>query len=86
MIRPSALFGIVGVGVVDEHHDRLRRVEGDPREIVQIERAARADDDFHPVLVDDLVAQLALHLDLVALGHDHDDDLLARRRPPRSDR
>lgn len=62
------LVRLVDVGVVDQHHHCLGAVERDAGQVVERQRAARADHDLDPVLVDDLVTQVLLHRHLVALG------------------
>ena len=69
--------GVFGLG--RQHDDGPCRVRVDHREVVEIERIAAAADDARVCGVRKLRADIVFHLDLVALGEDHDARILLVR-------
>ena len=69
--------GVFGLG--RQHDDRARRMRIDHREVVEIERIAAAADDARVRGARELGADIVFHLDLVALGQDHDAGILLVR-------
>ena len=68
------LLRVVGIAVVDEHHDRARLRKADFLKIAKHHGATAAHNELHAMEVLHLVIEGLLHLELVSLGHHHTDD------------
>ena len=67
--------GVVGVGRQQDH--RAGRVVAAQPQVVEVHRRAGAADDPGAAALGHLDLELLLHVDLVAVGEDHDDRVLA---------